>query len=146
MARLIDSSLWVDFTRSKSPRALKTLIQPWILDSLACLCEPIAFEILRHTTQRERERIEAQFATLPLLTTPSHLWRDAARLGQQCRNQGINAGSLDLIIASLAIHHNAELITFDADYQAIAHASKLRVHLLSREIDSLDDKAPDRRD
>jgi len=34
MARLIESSLWVDFTRSKSPLALKTLIQPWILDPL----------------------------------------------------------------------------------------------------------------
>jgi predicted nucleic acid-binding protein len=134
MARLIESSLWVDFTRSKSPLALKTMIQPWILDPLACLCEPIAFEVLRHATQQERIWIESQFATLPLLATPSHLWRDATRLGQQCRDQGINVGSLDLIIASLAIHHDAELITFDSDYLAIASASKLRVQLLSRKL------------
>jgi len=37
-------------------------------------------------------------------------------------------------IASLAIHHDAELITFDADYLAIASASKLRVQLLSRNL------------
>lgn len=133
MARLIESSLWVDFTRSKSPLALKKQVQPWILDPLACLCEPIAFEILRHATPGERQWIEAQFATIPLLATPPHLWRDAARLGQQCRDQGINAGSLDLLIASLALHHDAELITFDADYQAIARVSKLRVHFLVRE-------------
>jgi hypothetical protein len=47
MARLIESSLWVDFIRSKSRLALKTLIQPCILDPLACLCEPIAFLVLR---------------------------------------------------------------------------------------------------
>lgn len=132
MARLIESSLWVDFTRKKTLPALKAVIHPWILDPEACLCEPVAFEILRHASQPERTWIEAQFSTLPLLATPPRLWRDAARLGQQCREQGFNAGSLDLLIASLAIHHDAELITFDADYAAIACSSSLRVHLLRR--------------
>lgn len=132
MARLIESSLWVDFTRSKSPLALKTLIQPWILDPLACLCEPIAFEVLRHAMPQEQKWIHAQFETLPLLSTPDRLWRDATHLGQQCRAAGFNAGSLDLVIAALCIHHEAELITFDADYLAIARSSKLRVHHLLR--------------
>jgi predicted nucleic acid-binding protein len=134
MARLIESSLWVDFTRGKSPLALKSRIQPWILDPLACLCEPIAFEVLRHATPHEQKWIQAQFDTLPLLATPDHLWRDATRLAQQCREIGFNAGSLDLVIAALCIHHGAELITFDADYLAIASVSKLRVHLLSRDL------------
>jgi predicted nucleic acid-binding protein len=133
MARLIESSLWVDFTRRKSPLALKKLIQPWILDPLACLCEPIAFEVLRHATSQEQAWINAQFDTLPLLQTPVHIWRDATRLGQRCRAQGFMAGSLDLVIASLAIHHNAELVTFDADYLAIARVSELRVIHLSRD-------------
>ena len=111
MARLIESSLWVDFTRSKSPLALKTLIQPWILDPLACLCEPIAFEVLRHATPQEQKWINAQFETLPFLPTPDRLWHDATRLGQLCRAAGFNAGSLDL---------------------AIARSSKLRVHHLAR--------------
>jgi len=133
MARLIESSLWVDFTRSKSPLALKTLIQPWILDPLACLCEPITFEVLRHATPQEQKWINAQFETLPLLSTPDRLWRDATRLGQQCRAAGFTAGSLDLVIAALCIHHDAELITFDADYLTIARCSKLRVLHLSRD-------------
>lgn len=132
MARLIETSLWVDFTRSKSPLALKTLIQPWILDPLACLCEPIAYEVLRHATPQEQKQIRAQFETLPLLATPAHLWSDATLLGQKCRAAGFNAGSLDLVIATLCIHHGAELITFDADYLSIARISALRVHHLSR--------------
>lgn len=132
MARLIESSLWVDFTRRKSPAALKLRIQPWILDPLAVLCEPVVFEILRHATALERPLIEAQFATLPVLETPPRVWRAAALLGQKCRDQGINAGSLDLVIATIAIHHDAEIITFDADYPEISKVSKLRVKLLSR--------------
>ena len=134
MARLIESSLWVDFTRSKSPLALKTRILPWILDPLACLCEPIVFEVLRHATPHEQQWIQAQFETLPLLATPNHLWRDATRLGQQCRAAGFNAGSLDLIIAALSIHHDAQLITFDAHYLAIASVSNLRIQHLSRNL------------
>lgn len=134
MARLIESSLWVDFTRKKSPLPLKIQIQPWILDPLACLCEPIVFEILRHATLQEQKWIKAQFETLPLLPTPNLLWRDATHLGQQCRTAGFNAGSLDLIIAAFAIHHDAELITFDSDYLAIARVSKLRVIHLTREL------------
>jgi predicted nucleic acid-binding protein len=130
MARLIETSLWVDFTRRKTPPERKAAIHPWILDPQACLCEPVAFEVLRHATAEERPQIEAQFTTLPLLETPPLLWRDATRLGQQCRDQGFTAGTLDLLIAALAIHHDAELITFDSDYTAISQASALRVTLI----------------
>ena len=132
MERLIDSSLWVDFTREKSPPELKAAIHPWIMDPGACLCEAIAFEVLRHAIPTERKWIEAQFSTLPLLQSPINLWRDATRLGQRCRDAGINAGSLDLLIAATAIHHDAELITFDSDFSAIAAHSPLKLRLLTR--------------
>lgn len=132
MARLIDTSLWVDFTRAKSPLALKAAIQPWLLDPEACLCEPVAFEVLRHTTAEEREHIETHFATFPLLATPATLWRDAADLGRRCRSHGVTPGSLDLLIATVAICHHAELITFDAGFSAIAETSSLRVRIPSR--------------
>jgi predicted nucleic acid-binding protein len=132
MARLIESSLWVDFTRKKSPRALKAMIQPWILDPDATLCEPIACEVLRHASSEERPQIEAQFSTLPVLHTPPQLWRDATRLGQTCREHGLTAGSMDLLIAALAIHHRAELVTFDNGYEPIASISSLQLRLLTR--------------
>lgn len=53
----------------------------------------------------------------------SSLWVDFTRLK-----------SLDLLIACCALHHEAELVTFDADYVTIARAAPLRVLLLSRNI------------
>jgi predicted nucleic acid-binding protein len=132
MARLIESSLWVDFTRRKSPTELKLRIQPWILDPDAVLCQPVAFEVLRHATADERSSISAQFATLPLLPTPADLWSQATLLGQKCRDHGHAPASLDLLIATLALHHEAELVTFDADFLTIARISPLRVNLLIR--------------
>jgi predicted nucleic acid-binding protein len=134
MALILDSSLWVDFTRLKSPAALKAKIHPWIMDPRAVLCEMVAFEVLRHATAAERGPITAQFSTLPLLTTPPTLWRDAAKLGQDCRDKGTNAGSMDLLIAAIALHHRAELVTFDADYHAISVVSGLKVTVLDRRI------------
>lgn len=132
---IIETSLWIDFTRKKSPPEQKARIHPWIMDRRAALCEPVAFEVLRFATVSERQQIMAQFSTLPLLPTPPMLWKDAARLGQACRDHGVQAGSLDLLITSVAIHHDVELVTFDSDFTQIAKASGLKVILLPRDLE-----------
>lgn len=132
MATLIDTSLWIDFTRARSPKTLKQFIAPYILHPDAHLAEPIIFEILRHATPTEYNQLSQQFQTLLLLATPPDLWNRAAELGRICRQSNFIAGSLDLLIAAIALHHNAELVTFDADFQKIAAASALRIKLLVR--------------
>ncbi len=132
MPTLIDTSLWIDFTRTRSPQLLKRFIAPFILHPDAHLAEPVAFEVLRHATTAEAKQLNEQFQTLPLLATPSDLWARAAELGQNCRQKNIAVGSLDLLIATIALHHSAEVITFDIDFQKIAAASPLQVKLLTR--------------
>ena len=132
MATLIDTSLWIDFTRARSPSSLKVFIAPYILHPDAHLTDPIAFEVLRHATPPEARQLTRQFQTLPLLAVPADLWSAAAMLGQQCRQRGLTIGSLDLLIATIALHHNATLITFDDDFQQVSAISKLKVKLLVR--------------
>ena len=50
MAALVDASLWIDFTRVRSPRSLKQFIAPYILAADACLAEPVVYEVMRHAT------------------------------------------------------------------------------------------------
>jgi predicted nucleic acid-binding protein len=132
MAWLIDTSLWVDFTRARSPRAVKRFIAPFILHPDAHLAEPVAFEILRHATAAEARQLTRQFQTLPMLATPPLLWSQAAQLGQACRLKNITVNSLDLLIATIALHHGAEVVAFDDDFQKIAGVSNLQVKLLKR--------------
>ncbi len=129
---LIDSSLWIDFTRARSPRVLKQFILPYILAPEAALAEPIVYEVLRHATDAEARAVQAQFHTMPLLPTPGDLWTSAAKIGQRCRGKGINAGALDLLIVAVAIHYHAQLISFDHDFQSIAGACDVRFKLLQR--------------
>lgn len=132
MARLVDTSLWIDFTRARSPRALKAFIAPYTGDPEACLAEPIVFEVLRHADDDEMRLLGELFETLPLLETPPDVWSLAASLGRACRRRGHTAGSLDLLIAATALLHGAELVTFDSDYEAIAAIAPLRLTRLKR--------------
>ena len=132
MATLIDTSLWIDFTRTRSPRTLKRFIAPFILHPDAHLAEPVTFEMLRHATAAEAKQLTQQFQTLPLLPTPEDLWAQAAGVGQACRRKNITVGSLDLLIATIALCHGAEIVTFDDDFQKIAGVSTLQVKLLKR--------------
>ena len=134
MPRLIDTSLWIDLTRARSPAALKTFVTPYFNDPDACLAEPIVFELLRNATDSEVNVLTQYFATLPILTSPTDLWGRAVQLGQECRKQGVTAASMDLLISSVAIFHGAELVTFDDDFQLIAHVSALQVRLLKRPV------------
>jgi predicted nucleic acid-binding protein len=132
MTLLLDTSLWIDFTRTRSPVALKQCIAPYVLDPAAHLAEPVRFEVLRAARPEEARLLEAQFDTLPMLPTPADLWQQAINLGQACRQIGRTVLSLDLLIAAVALHHNAALVSFDADFEAIASVSALRLNRLTR--------------
>ena len=132
MTLLLDTSLWIDFTRSRSPIALKQFIAPYVLDPEAHLAEPVRFEVLRSASPQEAKQLEAQFDTLPCLATPADLWQRAIALGQACRQIGRTVMSLDLLVAAVALHHNAVLVSFDADFDAIVAVSDLRLRRLQR--------------
>jgi len=132
MTLLLDTSLWIDFTRTRSPVALKQCIAPYVLDPAAHLAEPVRFEVLRAARPQEARLLEAQFDTVPMLPTPADLWQQAINLGQACRQIGRTVLSLDLLIAAVALHHNAKLVSFDADFETIASVSALRLNRLTR--------------
>ena len=132
MTTLIDASLWIDFTRSRSPARLKQFIAPYILHPGAHVAEPVMFEILRHATANERGPLERQFQTFPVLATPANLWLRATDLGRACRQKGHSIGALDLLIAAVALAHAAAVLTFDEDFRRIASVAGLQVKLLRR--------------
>ena len=88
MATLVDSSVWIDFTRARSSQHLKQFIAPYILAPGVALAEPVAFEVLRYANELEAGHLREQFRLLPLLPTPYGIWDRAAILGQNVANKG----------------------------------------------------------
>lgn len=132
MATVIETSIWIDFFRPKTPAAVKSQIKPWILRPDLALCEPIVCELLRSAVAKQRSFIQRHLATIPILPTPRTLWPEAIRLGQQCQDGRIIVGALDLLIATVCIHHDAVLIAFDEHFARIAKVSRLRTTILLR--------------
>ncbi len=56
----------------------------------------------------------------------------ASELSNKCRSKGINAGSIDFLIASAAIRNEIQLVTFDKDFFNIGKHSDLKIIDLDR--------------
>jgi predicted nucleic acid-binding protein len=133
MGYLIDSSLWVDLTRRRTPTAIREQARAWIIRAGSHWCEPVYFEVMRYATEEERRSLPAYFHSFPCYPTPENLWNSATSLGQKCRDAGCTVNPLDLLISALALAHDAEIVTFDTDFTLIARAErKLRVQCLTR--------------
>ena len=132
MITLLDASIWIDFTRARSPAYLKQYIASYILDASAHLAEPVVFEVMRHALPNEIRLLTAQFEAVPMLSSPANLWQRAAILGQKCRNKGYSPDGLDLLIAQVALSHDALVVSFDEDFQGISESVGLRAKILTR--------------
>jgi predicted nucleic acid-binding protein len=127
---LIDTSMWIALLRTRTPSAIRELILPVIGSPYACYAEPIAYEAMRNATDQEASRLTEVFETVDVLTVPDDVWVKATKLGQACRRKSVTAGPLDLIIAVVALEHDAEIVTLDADFEMIARACSLRARRL----------------
>jgi predicted nucleic acid-binding protein len=133
VAQVVDTSIWVDALRPKSPVLLIQQTDVYTKGKESVICEPILFELLAPAPQKERDRVENILATVPVLNTPADLWLKARRLGQRCIDHGVIVSPFDLLIAQTCLHHQAMLITFDAHYLKIAKVEpKLKLTLLKR--------------
>ena len=60
------------------------------------------------------------------------LWQKVTQYGQRCRDKGIETGSLDLLIATICLHHQAELVTFDTAFEKIGDILGFQAEVLKR--------------
>ncbi len=132
LTNVVDSSLWVDYFRKRTPAAVKAQVDAIVRGADVASCAPILFELLRAVPPKEGRKIEEFFATIPLLETPETLWADAGYLGQKCAESGLLTPAIDLVIAQVCIHYDVLITTYDADFSKIASVSSLRLNLLTR--------------
>jgi len=134
MIALLDTSVWLDFTRPRTPQRVRQFAADQVSHPSVHLAEPVVFELMRHALPGEVEALIEQFELIPLLATPVDLWQRAATLGRKCRQRGVSPGALDLLIAGVALAHQAVIVTFDSDFEAIGRAGNFPVKLLKRPI------------
>ena len=76
-------------------------------------------------TPRQLDRLADRLAPFPIVSLRRSTYVLAATLCNQCRRKGIQAGSIDALIAAACIEHGFPLLTADSDFAYIARHSDL---------------------
>ena len=76
---------------------------------------------------KARVQILERFSAVPLLIPDRDDHIEAATLRNACRRAGVQAGTIDALIAHLCIRHGLTLLSTDQDFENIAHHTPLKV-------------------
>ena len=76
---------------------------------------------------RAREKILREFEALPMLVPDREDHVAAAGLRNLCRRRGVQTGTIDALLAAIAIRHDLHLITTDRDFGRMAEYCTLRL-------------------
>lgn len=76
---------------------------------------------------KAHDQILDHFSAVPLLVPDRNDHIAAAGLRNHCRRGGIQAGTIDALLAQLCIRHDLTMLTADRDFEHIANHSALRL-------------------
>lgn len=77
--------------------------------------------------ERQRRELVRRLQPFPLLEATRTTYERAARLRDRCLAKGVTPSTIDVLIAQLAIEGDCAVLTADADFEAIAAHSSLRL-------------------
>lgn len=120
---LADTSAWVDYDRATGSAVDQRLTELIRDEGPIAVTEPVLMEVMAgaRDDQRERDlrRLLLRFDLLAFDTAAD--FDAAARIYRRCRRDGVTPrGMVDCLIASVALRHQATLLTQDADLSRIA--------------------------
>ena len=125
---LVDTSAWVEFLRDTGS-VVCDLVEELLAADIA-VCEPVRMEVLAgardETHLFDLRRLLARAAVIPTQTTD---YEDAAALYRRCRREGETVRKLmDCLIAAIAIRAGVPILHNDADFDALARHTELRIY------------------
>jgi predicted nucleic acid-binding protein len=125
---LVDTSVWITFFRqTDSPVSLK--IKNLLRNGQPVYTGVIATELYRGAkTEKEISVLNDLFSSLECLPTTEQDFRGAGHLGHTLAHKGLTMGTVDLLIARIAMTNNSALFSLDSHFAAIARHTDLRLY------------------
>ncbi len=131
MTLLVDTSVWSLALRRDRPSdlpELRRLSRALAGRELVATTGVVLQEILQGAvTPASKEVITERFTALELLMPDRDDHVAAAEVRNACRRRGVQLGTVDALIAQLAIRHDATLLTTDRDFVHAAEWVPLRL-------------------
>lgn len=131
MRVIVDTSVWSLALRRKSYHpslAVEKLTRLLEEGESLFLLGVILQELLQGLRLRKDfDRLHKRLEPFPLIEPRRKDYVEAARLRNHCESRGVQAGTIDVLIATISIQHDCLLLTTDADFRAIARHSALKL-------------------
>jgi predicted nucleic acid-binding protein len=124
---LIDTSAWVEFLRDTGSPVCKRVDD--LLEADVACCDAVRMEVLAGARDENHlDQLRRLLARATLLPTEPTRYDEAAQLYRQCRRRGETPRKLiDCLIAAVAVHAELPLLHADADFEALARHTALRI-------------------
>lgn len=131
MSLLVDTSVWslaLRRDRAHDSPEVDELLRTLAGNDIVVTTGIILQELLQgFVPERARAQIVERFAHVPLLMPDREDHVAAADLRNACRRAGVQIGTVDALIAQLAIRHDHVLLSADHDFHHAAPHIGLRV-------------------
>ena len=128
---LVDTSVWSLALRRYSPPDIKEtrILERCIERKDALFSTGIIIQELLQGFRgpKQHDRLIDHLGGLPLIVPELIDHIEAASLQITCRRKGIQIGTIDALLAQLAISYDLELLTTDQDFTMIARYAPLRI-------------------
>ena len=115
---LLDTSVWVDALRGKTPDIV-SVTRGLLNDDRVLTCGPVIFEIKRGLRSPERKKILPLFDALIRLSVDETIWDAAGDLDATLRKKGTTLPPMDVLIAQTCLHHKVVLFTLDEHFRSV---------------------------
>jgi predicted nucleic acid-binding protein len=126
----VDTSVWSLALRRDRPADLPEVRR--LRDALAegsVVCTGLVLQELLQGFRKPKahRQITDHFSAFPLVVPGRADHIHAAELRNRCRRKGIQAGTIDALLAQLCIRHRLTMLTTDRDFFSIASVAPLTV-------------------
>ena len=131
MTLFVDTSVWsLAFRRDTVPEVpeVKRLREALVGGESVHTTGIVLQELLQGCRgPRAWDRIVERFKALPLLQPGREDHIEAARLRNECRQHGVQVGTIDALLAQLCISRNLIMLSTDRDFNYIAGRAPLQL-------------------
>lgn len=124
---LVDTSVWISFFRHADPTVSEKLAA-LLRNGNPAYTGLIATELRRGAKSvKELDVLDELFRAIEYLPMKEGYFNGAGDLGRSLMQRGLSVGTIDLLLAHIAIETNSALYSLDHHFTAIAKHSPLRL-------------------
>lgn len=130
MNLFVDTSVWsLAFRRDTPPDQAEIHELRRSLGAGTVYCTGLVLQELLQgfSKPKAHKQIIEHFAALPLMVPDRDDHIHAADIRNRCRRKGVQAGTIDALLAQLCVRHDLTMLTTDKDFQSIASIIPLSV-------------------